>query len=57
MLVLSVVVVRIHLHAKADLRTAQFKAYADKFAIAQCIVKAKIPRSLQVLEEYAKTVQ
>ena len=57
MLVLSVVVVRIHLHAKADLRAAQFKAYADKFAIAQCIVKAKIPRSLQVLEEYAKTVQ
>lgn len=42
---------------KADLRAAQFRACADpakKFAIAQCIVQAKVARSLQVLDWLAQ---
>jgi CRISPR-associated protein Cas1 len=42
---------------KADLRAAQFRACADpakKFAIANCIVQAKIARSLQVLDWLAQ---
>jgi CRISPR-associated protein Cas1 len=42
---------------KADLRAAQFRACADparKFAIAKCIVQAKIARSLQVLDWLAQ---
>jgi len=42
---------------KADLRAAQFRACADpakKYAIAKCIVQAKIARSLQVLDWLAQ---
>jgi CRISPR-associated protein Cas1 len=42
---------------KADLRAAQFRACADpakKFAIAKCIVQAKLARSLQVLDWLAQ---
>jgi CRISPR-associated protein Cas1 len=42
---------------KADLRAAQFRACADpakKFAVAKCIVQAKIMRSLQVLDWLAQ---